>query len=249
MSQSNLANAMLQTTRISVWISLLLLNVAVASGSARLSPIESGIITNDNRITPYEPDLKYQLKPTTRFFFDGQPETTNRGFLFFNLTSVREPVNAAALRFNVARLDEGPPYPAGATVFLHDVTTTAEAHLSARWIDLGSGELYGSKILREDLDVGSVVELGLSPTAVATINSASEQFGIGVRTRLTHESTYLETSEHELELETSPAAIPEPQSLIIFTAYACLGLLACRRRFGGLDDVKPEKPSLPPVSD
>jgi hypothetical protein len=221
---------MAQTKLMIAATGLLILNTVAASGSVRLSPTVSGVITLDPRGGGINDPSQTNESLTPRLFFTGYPEQLIRGFLYFDLTSVTEDVIAATIRFKVTELSTGTCClgPAFGGVGLYEVTTTLESSRGDRWIDYGSGVSYGGIGLREDQDVGSVVEAQLSPTAVSNINASSEPFGIGVLGNTENlPSASLVTTEYELILDTTPAAIPEPQSLIIFAAYSLFGLLGC----------------------
>ena len=213
------------TRLFSVSIGLPLLNTAVASASVTLSPSLSGTATLDPRGGGLSEPGNVSIGISSRITFTGYPEQLTRGFLYFDLTAIAAPVNAATLQFRVDILESGPPGPAFGGVGFYDVTTTPDSSRADRWIDYGSGEQYGGRGLREDVDVGSMLQVPLSSTAVANINATGGPFGIGVTGNVDHESGYLETSAYELVLETVPAAIPEPKSLVIFAAYSLLGLL------------------------
>lgn len=223
---------MLRTQFISVAIALLVSNTLAASASVRLPPIERGYISLDPRdlANIFIPD-PYQVRSSRdELNFTGQEEMMRRGFLYFDLTSISDPVISATLRFRVGGLDTGPPDNRTAGVSLFDVTSTAEMSGGERYEDLGSGIQYGGRSIHSSA-AGSVVGIDLNSTAVAHINSATDTFGMGMTAGL-YWFQQIRTSEHELELEleTTQAAVPEPTSLFIFAAYACFGLVVLSRQ-------------------
>jgi hypothetical protein len=127
------------------------------------------------------------------------------------------------------------------TLDIYDVTTAAASVTDgtagvAGFGDLGSGTLYGSRIVSA-ADNGTVVEITLNAAALADLNAAGGLFVLGAA--LGSLSGVADqyvfgfsmapfVDDHTRQLVLDVATVPEPSTIALFAVGA--GLIAARRR-------------------
>jgi hypothetical protein len=109
----------------------------------------------------------------------------SRNFFVFDLAGITQPIAAAKLAVLVPS-QPGPGYVSAdpsENYELHDVITPIAALRNgtggiAAYSDLGSGAVYGSRTITT-ADMGNVVEITLTPSAVSALDAATGLIGIG----------------------------------------------------------------------
>lgn len=185
--------------------------------------------------------------PAIENYLTGLFGTEHRSFVLFDLSSQNGEIRSATLRlFNpeVSEFLHGyvSPDPTE-TLNIYDVTTAASAIIGntagvGGFEDLGSGVLYGSKVVSA-ADNGFVVEIVLNTAALADLNSAAGLFLFGgaldtlTGTADQHVFGFSMAdfvSDHTRQLVLDIRSVPEP-SLLFATALGVLGLAWRERRW------------------
>jgi hypothetical protein len=170
----------------------------------------------------------------------------NRSFFVFDVSGVSGTIQAATLRlFNpeVSAFLHGyvSPDPTE-TLNIYDVSTPAADVVGntagvAGFADLGSGALYGSRVVSAS-DNGTVVEIALGPAALADLNNASGPFVLGgaLGTISGSADQYVFgfsvadfVEDHTRQLVLQVRAVPEPPVALLLVGLT-LGLMACAQR-------------------
>jgi hypothetical protein len=125
--------------------------------------------------------------PSNENYLTGLFTTEQRSFFVFDRSSVRDTITSATLRlFNpeVTQVLHGYVSPDATEILnFYDVTTSAAdvrgntAGL-AGFADLGSGSLYGTRIVSAS-DNGTIIEIALNNSALAALNAGTSLFIIG----------------------------------------------------------------------
>ena len=178
--------------------------------------------------------------PSIENYLTGIFLTEHRSFVLFDLSSIEGAIRSATLRlFNpeVSEFLHGyvSPDPTE-TLNIYDVTTSPTAITGntagvGGFEDLGSGELYGSRVVSA-ADNGFVVEIILNTAALADLNSAGGLFlfggGLGTLSGAADQHVFGFSmagfvSDHTRQLVLDVQSVPEP-SLLVPMALAMLGL-------------------------
>ncbi len=185
--------------------------------------------------------------PSIENYLTGIFGQEHRSFLLFDLSSLNGQIQSATLRlFNpeVSQFQHGyvSPDPTE-TLNIYDVTTSATAIVGntagvGGFDDLGSGVLYGSRVVSA-ADNGFIVEIVLNSAALAELNSATGLFLFGgaLGTLSGTEDQHVFgfsmasfVSDHTRELVLDVQSVPEP-SLLVALALGVLGLAWRERRW------------------
>jgi hypothetical protein len=175
--------------------------------------------------------------------FQGQE---HRSFFVFDFSSVAGTIESATLRlFNpeVSEFLHGyvSPDPTE-TLNIHNVSTPAADIVVntggvASFDDLGSGTLYGSKIVSA-ADNGTVVEVVLNEAAIADLNTATGLFvlggalgTIGAGDQFVFGFSMADfVADHTRQLVLDVRSVPEPSSLSLIVMLALLSAASATRR-------------------
>jgi hypothetical protein len=170
----------------------------------------------------------------------------HRSFFVFDFSSVVGTIEAATLRlFNpeVSEFLHGyvSPDPTETLNIHHVSTPAADIVVNTGGItsfnDLGSGTLYGSKIVSA-ADNGTVVEIILNGAAIADLNTATGLFVLGGALGTIGAgdqfvfgfSMAAFVADHTRQLVLDVRSVPEPSSLSLIIALALLGAASAARR-------------------
>jgi hypothetical protein len=165
----------------------------------------------------------------------------HNNFFIFDLSGVTQPIASATLALSVPGSSAGPGYNSpdpSENYELHDVTTSIATLLAgtggvAAYNDLGSGVIYGSRTMTA-ADMGTLVEIALTPAAIAALDSATGLIGIGgsltsldgiANSEFTFGSSGAITDTTELRL----TFVPEPSALSLL-GIGAISLLGTRRK-------------------
>jgi large repetitive protein len=171
-----------------------------------------------------------------------------RNFFVFDLAGVSQPIQLAKLALYVPDVNPddpimGPGYnsvDASENYELYNVETpidelvAAEAGQLAIYADLSSGSVYGSRTMTA-ADIGSVVEITLTSSAISDMNATHALFAFGGslttldftrNLEFTFGNTNLDSYVTELRL----TLVPEPSTLLLL-AIGTIGLLAVTTDF------------------
>jgi hypothetical protein len=167
--------------------------------------------------------------------------TVTRNFFVFDLASVVQPIASAKLALFVPSALSGPGYNSpdpSENYEVHDVTTSIATLVAgtggvAAYNDLAGGNVYGSRTMTA-ADMGTLVEVTLSPAAIADLDAATRLIGIGgslttldgvANSEFTFGSSGNVADITELRI----TLVPEPSSAIL-CFLASLALIRRRQR-------------------
>jgi hypothetical protein len=162
-----------------------------------------------------------------------------RNFFVFDLSTVSKPIASATL----ALYELPPPHAhfssgdGSENYELHEVATAIETLTDGlgdqvAFHDLGDGAVYGTRLLTAS-DMGTYVEVPLSASGVAALNSANGEIAIGgsittLDSLPNKEFAFGHSGDDAVQLRLE--IVPEPGHVVLFCTAAAVGCIIYRRR-------------------